>query len=64
MTTPCFDQFEERAAILEYDEQMTRYTAELLAAQRQGFNSAMDIRKAFLKDEQGYCACPVCSGAA
>lgn len=34
---PDLDEFEERAAIMEFDGGMTRFQAETRAAQRQGF---------------------------
>ena len=40
MTIPDIDAFEERAAIAEYDGQLSRRAAEDLAAQAQGFADA------------------------
>lgn len=37
---PDIDEFEERAAIAEYDGGLSRYQAENLAARAQGFPSA------------------------
>jgi hypothetical protein len=37
---PDIDEFEERAAIAEYDGGLSRYQAETLAARAQGFPSA------------------------
>jgi hypothetical protein len=44
---PCKDIYEERAAIMQFDGQMSRYIAELTAAKSQGFNSAVEIKVAF-----------------
>lgn len=61
-TIPCFDAFEERAAILEYDGGHSRYISELAAAKAQGFPTAVHIQQAFVKDADGLCACPTCLG--
>ena len=39
------DQYEERAAILEYDAGYTRYEAEQLAAQMYGFENKSALKK-------------------
>ena len=61
---PCKDLYEERAAIMQFDGQMSRYIAELTAAKSQGFNSAVEIKVAFQTDEQGFCVCPQCHKSA
>lgn len=63
-TVPCFDAFEERAAILEYDGGHSRYISELAAAKAQGFPTADHIKHAFVKDADGLCCCPLCVGGA
>ena len=57
---PCKDIYEERAAIMQFDGQMSRYIAELTAAKSQGFNSAVEIKVAFQTDDKGFCVCPQC----
>ena len=39
------DQYEERAAILEYDAGYTRYEAEQLAAQMHGFENKAALKR-------------------
>jgi len=39
------DQYEERAAILEYDAGYTRYEAEQLAAQMHGFKNKAALKR-------------------
>jgi len=39
------DQYEERAAILEYDAGYTRYEAEQLAAQMHGFQNKAALKR-------------------
>lgn len=39
------DQYEERAAILEYDAGYTRYEAEQLAAQMHGFENKSELKR-------------------
>lgn len=57
---PCKDLYEERAAITEFDGQLSRYLAELTAAKAQGFDNSIAISSAFILDDKGNCNCPLC----
>ncbi len=59
-TIPCKDLYEERAAITEFDGQLSRYLAELTAAKAQGFDNSIAISSAFILDDKGNCNCPLC----
>ena len=57
---PSKDLYEERAAIIEFDGQFSRYIAELTAAKAQGFDNSIAISSAFFLDDKGNCNCPLC----
>ena len=43
---PSLENFEERAAIIEFDAGLSRREAEHLAAQQQGYDNVVDLRRA------------------
>lgn len=61
MNIPCYDAFEERAAIQQYEAGMSRWLAEEEAARAQGYPTAIAIKRAF-KVKKGLCMCPLCVG--